>query len=271
MSSDRPIERVLGVLDVAKGPDRKGEYIAFCIAHNDQHNPNLHVGEDEAGNVLVWCSAGCSQEQVLVALGERGVGKADLFANRNSQGGGRVPIASKPTATLQPCTLEAYSEKKKLPIEWLREQGLSDVHYAGKPAVRIVYFKGDGTEGAVRFRLALEKAEDGADNRFRWRKSSKPLLYGLWRLGQARDTGYAVLVEGESDAQTLWYHGFPALGIPGATNWRNEWASELEGIEKVYAVIEPDHGGETLWDRLAASPISERLYRVTLEVPDGQD
>lgn len=141
----------------------------------------------------------------------------------------------------------------------------------GTPAVRIPYLKEDGAEGAVRFRLALEKAEDGSDNGFRWRKGSKVLLYGLWRLGQAREAGYVVLVEGESDAQSLWYHGFPALGVPGANNWRNEWASELAGIEKVYAVIEPDHGGETLWDRLAASPLRERLYRVTLEVPNGQD
>src|SRR5829696_6942041 len=225
MNSPRPVERVLDALDVAKGPDNNGEYVAFCIAHDDRNTPNLHVVEDENGNVLVWCSDGCSQERVLAALEERGVGKADLFANRNVQRAG-----------------------------W----------------VRIPYLKADGAEGAVRFRLALEKAEDGSDNRFRWRKGSKLLLYGLWRLGQAREAGYVVLVEGESDAQTLWYHGLPALGVPGANNWRNEWASELDGIEKVYVVIEPDHGGETLWDRLAASPLRERLYRIMLEVPDGR-
>src|SRR5829696_6881344 len=270
MNSPRPVERVMDALDVAKGPDNNGEYVAFCIAHDDRNTPNLHVVEDENGNVLVWCSAGCSQERVLAALEERGVGKADLFANRNVQRAGGVSIPPKSSATVQPCTLEAYSEKEKLPIEWLREQGLSDMHYTGIAAVRIPYLKAGGAEGAVRFRLALEKAEDGSDNRFRWRKGSKLLLYGLWRLGQAREAGYVVLVEGESDAQTLWYHGLPALGVPGANNWRNEWASELDGIEKVYVVIEPDHGGETLWDRLAASPLRERLYRIMLEVPAGR-
>ena len=271
MSSVRPIDRILSVVNVARGPDHRGKYVAFCIAHDDRNTPNLHVEEDEHQNVLLWCSAGCSQEQVLAALEERGVSRPDLFADRNEAGGGGIDLPPKSAATVQPCTLEVYSEKKKLPIEWLREQGLSDVHYMGVPAVRIPYLKKDGTEGAVRFRLALEKAEDGSDNRFRWRKGSKPLLYGLWRLGQARETGYVVLCEGESDALTLWYHRFPALGVPGANTWRNEWASELDGIGKVYAVIEPDHGGETLWDRLAASPLRERLYRVTLEVPDGQD
>ena len=52
-----------------------------------------------------------------------------------------------------------------------------------------------------------------------------------------------VLVEGESDCHTLWFHEIPALGIPGASNWRDGWATYLEGIEKIYAIIEPDQGG----------------------------
>ena len=170
---------------------------------------------------------------------------------------------------MQPCTLEAYAEKTKLPLGFLRKLNLSDFSYMGTPAVRIPYLREDGSEGAVRFRVALEKSPEG-DGRFRWRKGSKPGLYGLWRFEQAREAGYLFLVEGESDCHTLWYHGFPALGVPGASTWRNEWASKLDGIEKVYAVVEPDQGGETLWERLAASPIRERLYRVELEVPDDK-
>ncbi len=134
--------------------------------------------------------------------------------------------------------------------------------------MRIPYLKEDGSEGAVRFRLALEKSPEG-DNRFRWRKGSKPSLYGLWRLKQAREAGYVFLVEGESDCHTLWYHRFPALGVPGASNWRGEWACELDGIEKVYAIVEPDQGGEAFWERLAASSLRERLYRIELEIVDG--
>ena len=32
---------------------------------------------------------------------------------------------------------------------------------------------------------------------------------------------YVVLVEGESDCHALWLHDLPALGLPGATNWRD--------------------------------------------------
>jgi hypothetical protein len=73
-----------------------------------------------------------------------------------------------------------------------------------------------------------------------------------------------VLVEGESDAQTLWYHGVAALGVPGASSWKPGFAEYLEGIDKIYAIIEPDQGGEKLWQTLSASSIRDRLHVVEL-------
>jgi hypothetical protein len=32
------------------------------------------------------------------------------------------------------------------------------------------------------------------------------------------NAGYVVIVEGASDTQTLWCHGFPSMGLPGAQN-----------------------------------------------------
>ena len=78
---------------------------------------------------------------------------------------------------------------KRLPVEFLEGIGLSDFTYVGRPAVRIPYVDVDGVEVAVRFRIGLVKGERG-DDRFRWRKGSKPLLYGLWRLSEARAKGY---------------------------------------------------------------------------------
>jgi len=115
----------------------------------------------------------------------------------------------------------------------------------------------------VRHRVALEKSEE-TDERFKWRTGSKTSLYGLWRLQSIRKVGRVVLVEGESDAQTLWYHGMPALGIPGADTWKPAWAEHLEGIEKVFAIIESDQGGETLREKLGACDIRDRLYLVDL-------
>ena len=259
------IDRVLEALEVAGGPDSRGEYRAFCPAHDDRKTPNLHIREAENGRVLLRCFAGCGQDEVLDALEDRGIGRAKLFAARNgvSRGGG-YSIPSKTTATAQPCTLEAYAAAKNLPVALLEQLGITDARYSGKKAIRIPYLNEDGSEVAVRYRLALKKGTDG-DGRFRWRKGSKPTLYGLWRLEHTREAGYAYLVEGESDCHTLWNHGLPALGVPGAGTWRNEWTERLEGVEKLYAVIEPDAGGEAFWEQLTASPIREKLYRVDLD------
>src|ERR671920_1477164 len=108
---------------------------------------------------------------------------------------------------------------------------------------------------------------DGAE-KFKWRSGDKCLPYGLKLLGGARRVGYTVLVEGESDCHTLWFYEIPALGIPGASTWRDEWATYLDGIEKVYVVIEPDQGGDPRREKVNSSEgIRGRLYLVELGEP----
>jgi hypothetical protein len=94
--------------------------------------------------------------------------------------------------------------------------------------LRIPYLKPNGTDGPVRFRIALEKGEH--DDCFRWKKCSTTTLYGIWRLSLARKRGSVVLVEGESDCHTLWYHDVPAIGLPGAGTWNEaREADHLDG------------------------------------------
>ena len=109
-----------------------------------------------------------------------------------------IPLAENATPQHPGLQLGDYSEAKGLPEDFLRSLGLSDFFYRPKPAVRIPYLDEDGREAAVRFRLSMH----GPD-RFRWRKGDHPLLYGLWRLGQARERQFVVTVEGESDCHTL--------------------------------------------------------------------
>jgi hypothetical protein len=257
----RPIEKILDRLRGARRYD--GSWKALCPAHEDRE-PSLSVTEVGDGRALLKCFAGCATEDIVAELG---LEMKDLFERRNGSAVvnrkkflGTLP---KTTATAQPCNLKNYAEAKGLPVEFLQKHGLCDQKYQGQPAVRISYRGVDGSEEAVRYRIALKKSEEG-DDRFRWRTGSKARLYGLWRLENIRKAGYVVLVEGESDAQTLWYYRIPALGLPGATNWKAEFAAKLEGIERIYVVIEPDQGGETLRETLGASGIRDRLYLVDL-------
>lgn len=223
-------------------------------------NPSVSVDVGNDGQALVNCRAGCETENVVSGWG---LEMKHLYEHNGHKKEFRS-YPSKTTATVQPCNLENYAEAKGLPVEFLQNQGLRDQKYQGALAVRIPYRGVDGAENAVRFRIALEKSAEG-DDRFRWRTGSKAGLYGLWKLEGIRKAGYVVLVEGESDAQTLWYHGIPALGIPGASNWKPEFAEYLEGVERIYVVIEPDQGGSVLREKLAGCvAIKDRLYLVDL-------
>jgi hypothetical protein len=138
-------------------------------------------------------------------------------------------------------TLESLAELKHLPESELREYGCSPRKYNGKPAVAIPYHDANGGTLAVRFRTALHKSPDGADNRFRWRSGDKAThLYGVARLDIARGAGWVLVAEGESDCWAGWHHGLPVVGVPGKANWKPRMAEHLAGIDKVYVWQEPD-------------------------------
>jgi len=183
-----------------------------------------------------------------------------------SKGGGGQ--SRKTGATVQPvgkgCGLEEYAEAKKLPVGFLTDLGLSEISYCKQPAVKVIYFDEEGNEAATRYRTALKK-ENGADNRFRWKRGTKPILYGLWRLSEAEKKGFVVMVEGESDCHTLWFHTVPAVGIPGANSWKEEWADYFKEIAAIYVVVEPDAGGEAVVKWVKGSKIRDKVFVISLK------
>jgi hypothetical protein len=197
-------ENVLDRLNVAS---RNGEKaMSFCPAHDDRNNPSLSL-KAEDGKLLLNCFAGCRPEDIVSNIG---LGMKDLF----SEGGGGSSIPPNTPARLHAtgetphsngqnerasgdarsehsCTLEEYSEVKKLPEGFLRGVGLRDVTYFEKSAVRIPYPDEEGHEVGVRFRVSLEGGE-----KFNWRSGDKCLPYGLKLLGEARRVGHVNLGRG---------------------------------------------------------------------------
>ncbi len=261
-----PLDTVLGQLENVRAMVG-GEHSARCPAHADRKN-SLSVGTGDDGRVLLKCFVGCDTVQIVGAIG---LTLADLFPKGQPGEGGRQIPSHDATTVQHPetvaigLTLAEYAEAKRLPEAFLRGLGLTDIHYFGRPAVRIPYRTPDGGEGPVRFRLTSHKGEDGGDQRFAWKKGSKLALYGLDRLDAIGEKGQVVLVEGESDCHTLWYHGVYALGLPGANNWNEERdAAYFEGLDPIYAIIEPDKGGEAVRAWLAKSRIRDRVRLVAL-------
>jgi hypothetical protein len=246
MSNDRDLLNTIltkvdrGDCPDSKWPDSRGDYWPLCPLHHDEHSGSFSVGP--SGFKCFACGEGGGLFDLARRLGV-------LQCCSVAQGVKHPP--SPPSLTL-----EEYAKAKALPIDFLQSLGLVTVYLQGQPCVRIPYFDTDGVETGARLRLCMT-----GKNRFRWRKGTKVQPYGLERLQEARQAGYIILVEGESDAQTLWYHDIPALGIPGASTWRPEWAQYLTGLT-VYIWQEPDQGGETF-----ARTIGKSLPEVRIITP----
>jgi 5S rRNA maturation endonuclease (ribonuclease M5) len=235
-------------------------WTAACPAHKDTH-PSLSVRIGDREQILVKCWAGCPLESILAALGLQA---RELFPS----GDGADAYPRRTPATPQRhsgCTLSDYASAKGLSVDFLRSLGVAEMRYQGSPSVRFPYLDASGQEICVRFRVSLD-----GDVKVRTKAGVKHCLYGLNRLGQAREAGYVLIVEGESDAQTLWQAGYPAIGLPGANGWNDERdAVHLAKIPAIYLLVEPDRGGEAVLRWLSASSICERARLVSLE--DAKD
>lgn len=243
-------------------PDTRGEYWALCPFHADGHAGSFSVSD--RGFCCFSCNAKGSLGTLAEHLGVETPGRPEPIARLHANGGedphsfpARGPRdAEAPSAAPSPAseplsppttpphsstslTLQEYASAKRLPIAFLEELGLRSALRDGQKVIRIPYLDRDGDETAIRYRHSMDS---GGARRFSWRSGAHAQLYGLWKLEEAAEAGFVILVEGESDAQTLWHYGVPALGVPGATCWNPTWASLLQGLT-VYAWQEPDTGG----------------------------
>jgi hypothetical protein len=234
-----------------------------CPAHPDS-NPSLGVDlriNGRGPEILLHCrSRECGRKEILRAVG---LTDADRFFETEHEDG-----------ALPGCTVAEYATFKGLPEAFLMGDtvGLEESDYWCRvtrrmvPAVRIPYCDEKGYElrACARFRTGLEKTTP--DTRMRTTPKSRGgalTLYGRHGTEEARELGYVFVVEGESDCHTLWHYGEPAVGVPGAGNWRPEWAEFLEGIDRVFVFVE-DEAGEKLWRAMLECPaLDSRVRRVS--------
>jgi hypothetical protein len=243
-------------IDLDKVVDYRAEYTAvvqkyklagdkltgLCPFHEDRNNSfsvDLRTGkwhcfaEDRGGNfVSFWAELhGVDTKEAYKQILEKY---------------GVSPEAPKPakkekTTALEDFSLAEYAFAKHLPEEWLAKTCRLETRKDrnnGTTWLYIPYYNAAGEESTYRKRYAHKD--------FRWRtgSSGKICLYGEWRIPEFANAGYAVMVEGESDTQSLWYMGIPAIGVPGASMFKPEQSSVLQGL-KLYLHHEPDGGGDT--------------------------
>jgi hypothetical protein len=275
-----------------------------ALDHGDAH-PSCDLDAGDDGRALLICrSRGCSQDAMLAGLGlpERELfltpeeskewrgGAAytptngrhtstddETIKDNNSLSAGPPTVLAQadPTGATgelpQGLTLDEYATRKGLPKDFLQQLYLSTIYLGDKvPVVSIPYKDEAGVTTAVQRRHTMQKGAH-ADGRFSWRRGDSPTLYGLWRLPEMRQVSFIVLVEGASDAQTLWWYDVAALGLPGAGSWKEAWAPYLNGFETLYIIREPDKGGEAVEDWVTKSSLRHRVQFVSLEFLTSKD
>lgn len=221
--------------------------VGLCPFHRDKQSSfsvDLRTGqwhcfsEDEGGNFITFWAKyhGCDTKQAYKEILEKyGVAQDKP---KPKQAGSDGP-------NLAPYSVEQYSFDKRLPVDFLTEtcRVSTKKERAGLTCLQMPYFSEDGQQAAVRKRYGKKE--------FRWQRGSagKICLYGEWRLPEIRKVGWAILVEGESDTQSLWYMGLPAIGVAGASMFKSYQAAVIQGL-KLYIHKEPDGGGETFTSKL---------------------
>lgn len=215
---------------------------AFCPFHTEGQRPNLSIDLKTGKYKCFSCQA---QGNAYTFLKEHvGMTKEEAVEYIRVRAGlPKVVEGGKGKKT--PYTVEEYARTKKLPVNFLLDLGLKNSRAGGTTRVMIPYLSETGEVAAYRYRNG-----PGSQIRFTWQRGTKAMLYGLWRLKDFRaQSGELVLVEGESDTHTLWYHGIPALGIPGATTFKPDWAAFLKRFT-LYLCQDADEAGDTCLDNL---------------------
>lgn len=220
------------------------QMIGLCPFHDDSNNSfsvNLKTGqwhcfaEDRGGNFLDFYAElnGCDTKEAYRQIMEKyGVSTEDQKRNQEQE---------------RNYSLAQYAFEKRLPEEWLKQECFLSTakERSGATYMKIPYLDENRRESTYRKRFARK------DFRWKYGSSGKIGLYGEWRLPNIRSVGYAVMVEGESDSQSLWYMGISALGVPGASMFKPHQAAMLQDL-KIYLHHEPDQGGETFIRKMLA-------------------
>src|SRR5215813_5874004 len=248
MPSD-PVSHILSRLQHVK---KSGQgWMARCPSHDDS-TKSLKV-DPKPDRILLHCHVGCRAADIVKALG---LSMADLFLDRS--------ISHGQTTSREPQKRITFAElacHKRPPVDWLANA--LGWHNLPNGGVGIPYRDREGKTWRAKHRVALTAKEGSA-----WdgQQDKGIIPYGLDALCGAGVAGDSLIaIEGETDYATLRYHGFPAIGIPGANNAKVIAREHVEDFATIYVWREPDAGGKTFVKGLTKR-LAELGYKGSVKV-----
>jgi hypothetical protein len=255
-----PVDRLLERLEAVK-PSGLGKWTARCPAHEDRH-ASLSVSAGRQG-VLAHCFAGCSADAIADAVGMPLTEWFDAVeepANRVKRVAAEMtpdPLPSQADLDRWHATLMGHAQllSRLVIVKGWRPAAMEHLHI--------------GWDGK-RITIPVRDHAGALVNLNRYLPNGQPKMMAA--KGRPRDlfpapesVGGAVIwiVEGEPDAITAHSIGLPAVGLPGATNWREEWATRFAD-RRVVVCCDCDTTGRnastTVHESLTAAGVDCRVH-----------
>lgn len=233
--------------------------------HDDKHASFTFNGKNGMWQCRGACEAQGNGHQIFERV--NGLSAADAFKHVMMLGGvveePKKAAKKEKRNSREALSLSDYAALKGLPADFLMDLKVTDTLHRqwGIHCVSIPYCDERGETTAIRYRTAGKP-------KFGWDTTNKVSLYGLW-VDLNRKADYAILVEGESDSHTLWYHKIPAYGVPGATAFNKDFIRTVAHLKKVYVLVEPpddkQNAGERFFQDIASAPWASdvEIYRIS--------
>jgi hypothetical protein len=160
-----------------------------------------------------------------------------------------IRVECKPKRKRAGITLEQYAEYVGLPESFLTELFVAE----DDGLVLIPYADESGATVSVQARRKLDKSGK-KDERFFWRKGGA-YLYGAWMLPSWRERKVEriLVVEGATDVQVCAFNDIAAVGAPGASTFKPEWAPMLLPFPEIVIIKEPGKGGEAFVQKVCSA------------------
>ncbi len=200
-------------------------------------NPRFDFRELENGTIVIKPWTGRTIDDIL-SMGQFPLSRGDLYGKPGQ------PVYTLPHYD-QKLDLLALSEHMAIDWQFLEAEGyIGDYSYTYSKGntVKCVKLGGycapDGRENPKhQVRLSLHK-----EPRFLWNQNTpgEVIPCGLHYLDRAKDAGYSIIGEGNSDWATMTFHGIPFVGIPGTEHAKKLDVEQVKDIPVLYIIEEPD-------------------------------
>lgn len=247
----------------SKFPDRKGEYWALCPFHPDSHSGNFSFSEK--GFKCFACGESGGLQALAARLGldpGKGQGNKEERAawqaekeRRQAEAKEKARSALENLQHKRP-DLIYYSnlngQAETVMSTWGLTQATVDLFKIGycracptspyTDSFTIPYYYHE-TVVNIRHRLIHPNGQG------KYRPEAAGLPASIFNADLLAEK-WVVLVEGEFKAMVLTQYGLPAVAIPGASAFKDDWGAQFSKVDKVHICL--DWGAETQARRIGA-------------------